>query len=72
MTGEYWIFTFGTGQEHGGHYVKIYGTHNEARNKMIERYGVKWCWQYSSKEWEDIKNDPNRTFPLETELEVIE
>lgn len=34
-----WIFTFGCGQEHAGHYVKIHGTYDEARAEMFRRYG---------------------------------
>lgn len=69
---EYWIFTFGCGQPHAGKYVKIRGSYYEARQKMITHYGKEWCFQYSEKDWENMKNDPNRWYPLETELEVIE
>lgn len=69
---EWWIFTFGSGQEHEGKYVRIKGTYFTAREKMFDRYGEKWGFQYSEKEWEDIKNDPQRWWPIETELEVIE
>lgn len=50
---ECWVFTFGYGQEHEGKYVKIRGTYDEAREKMIEKYGDKWAFQYSREEWED-------------------
>ena len=46
-----WIFTFGCGQEHAGHYVKIFGTFDSARDEMIKRFGDRWCWQYSAKEY---------------------
>ena len=69
---QWWIFTFGSGQPNGGHYVKFYGTYGEARDKMFAKYGNKWGFQYSEKEWEYYKNDPNRTWELETELEVAE
>lgn len=69
---DYWIFTFGCGHDHAGKYVKIRGTFKQARNKMFKKYGDKWCWQYSEKEWERMKNDPNRIYGMETELEVIE
>lgn len=35
-------------------------------------YGAKWAFQYPEEEWERLKNDPNRRWPVETELEVIE
>ena len=69
---KYWIFTFGVGQKHGGYYVKIKGTFRGARAVMIERYGLEWCWQYSQEEWDEIVNDKTRSYPLETEMEVIE
>lgn len=68
----WWIFTFGCGQKHAGRYVKIRGTFNQARKKMFEKYGEDWCFQYSEKKWEEMKADPNRCWPMETELEVIE
>lgn len=48
---QYWIFTFGNGQSNEGHYVKIPGTFNEARQEMIRRYGREWAFQYSEAEW---------------------
>lgn len=69
---EYWIFTFGYGQQHAGKYVKIRGTYEQARKKMFEKYGKGWSFQHSEKEWEEFKNNPDRWWPMETELEVIE
>ena len=66
---ESWIFTFGCGQKHSGHYVKISGSFYEARQKMFDRFGDKWCFQYSEEEWERMKNDPKRFWDMETELE---
>lgn len=68
---EWWIFTFGWGMPHGGKYVKIKGTYGEARQKMCDKYGTQWAFQYSEKEWEDMKNDPKRFWDMEVELEVI-
>ena len=64
----YWIFTFGCGQQHAGHYVKFYGTYTSAREQMLEKYGTEWCFQYSEDEWNTMLNNPNRRFPMETEL----
>ena len=69
---QYWIFTFGVGQEHGGKYVRIKGTYREAREKMCNKYGNKWAFQYPEEEWDEYKNDPNRDWKMETELETIE
>ncbi len=60
-----WIFTFGCGQKHAGHYVKIFGTFNSARNEMIRRYGTDWCFQYTEEEFFN-NNVPN--YLRETEL----
>lgn len=46
-----WIFTFGCGQEHAGCYVRIKGTYGSAREKMFERFGDKWCFQYTEEEF---------------------
>lgn len=69
---EYWIFTFGVGQEHEGYYVRIRGSFSQAREKMCAKYGTHWGFQYSEEEWEKMKNDPYRMYPMEKELEVIE
>ena len=44
MLRTWWIFTFGIGQEHGGKYVRIWGTYSEARAKMVKKYGNKWAF----------------------------
>lgn len=69
---EYWFFTFGSGQEHEGKYVKIRGTWAYAREEMYRRYANRWAFQYSEKEWKDMENDPERYWSMETELEVVE
>lgn len=46
-----WIFTFGCGQKHAGHYVRIKGTYKEARAKMIEKFGTEWAFQYEASEF---------------------
>lgn len=69
---DYWIFTFGSGQEHEGKYVRIKGTYMSARQKMVEKYGTHWAFQYSEEEWEKYRNNPLRMWNMETELETIE
>ena len=60
-----WIFTFGCGQRHAGHYVKIFGTFNSARDEMIRRYGTEWCFQYTE---EEFFNNDIPSYLRETEL----
>lgn len=68
---KWWYFTFGCGQKQAGFYVKIFGTYDVAREKMFEKYGSQWGFQYSEREWEDwVKRCPKSM--LEKELEVIE
>ena len=50
-----WIFTFGSGHVHpttgesvGRKFVRIVGTHGEARAQMIRFFGRKWSHQYES------------------------
>ena len=64
-----WYFTFGCGQERAGHYVQIFGTFGEARVEMFRRYGSRWAFQYSEKQWNEMKNDPDRRWEWPTELE---
>ena len=68
----YYIFTFGYGQDHAGKYVKVKGSYNEARKKMVEKYGRRWAFQYSEVDWEMMKVDPDRSWSMEEELETIE
>lgn len=69
---KWWYCTFGCGQKHAGKYVKVRGTFYEARKKMFDKYGKYWGFQYSEKEWKEMEEDPDRCWPMETELEVIE
>lgn len=73
----YWIFTFGCGRDvygdNAGKAVKVYASsYGEAREKMCEKYGTKWAFQYSAKDWNKIKNDPKRFWEMEEVMEVIE
>ena len=65
----YYIFTFGSGHEYAGKCVRIEGDAETSRQKMFERYGSKWAFQYSAEEWERMKNDPNRFWEMEEEIE---
>ena len=67
-----WRFTFGSGQYNESYCQPIFGTLESARVKMISMYGLKWCMQYSEKEWEDIKNDPDRYWEMEKDLKLVE
>lgn len=69
---QWWVFTFGCGHPHVGTYVKIRGTYNQAREKMVAKYGLNWAFQYFIEEWEKHKADPVMRHWLEVELEVIE
>ena len=69
--GQWWYFTFGKGQEHEGHYVKIWGDYLEARQEMISRYGMSWAFQYSQAFWESLEAGRDQ-LPYELETELVE
>lgn len=70
--GEWWIITFGDGQEHEGKCVKIKGSYGEARAKMVDKYGIRFAFQYSEAEWEKKWNDPDRLFQMEDIIDIID
>lgn len=45
------FFTFGMGQEFSGKYVVIEGTIEESREQMFARFGRRWSFQYTLKDW---------------------
>ncbi len=49
---ELWYFTFGNGSILRNNFVVVPGTYDEARTKIAERYGNKWAFQYSQKDFE--------------------
>lgn len=67
-----WIFTFKSGQEHEGYYVKVRGSFSEARQKMRDKYGESWSIQYSEEEWQHWIESSPAYVPIEKELEVID
>lgn len=51
MPNENWYFTFMLSQhELSRYYIKISGTYEEARQKMVEMFGPKFAFQYSEKQ----------------------
>lgn len=72
MEGNEWIFTFRFGQLLAGRCIRIAGTYDEARAKMCEQFGSNWAFQYSAKEWDEKKKDPNRMYPMEKEIDLNE
>ena len=47
---QYWYFTFGVGHyPNQKKYVKIFGTINETRKRMFDRFGGRWCMQYKNR-----------------------
>lgn len=48
---EKWYFTFGYGQEYANCFIVFEGTYQEAREKMVYAFGIKWAGQYSEEEW---------------------
>ena len=63
----WWIFTFGSNQQNAGHYVRFFGTYAEARQQMVDKYGLAWAFQYSEYEWNRYR-ELHPFVKLETEL----
>lgn len=49
-----WLFTFGSGQQHDGRFVRITGTHASARARMVEVFGTAWCDQYDWRRFDEL------------------
>ena len=65
-----WVFTFGIGQPLAGYCIRIAGTYGEARAKMWEQFGDRWAFQYGAEEWDEMKKNPNRIYPMEKEISL--
>lgn len=66
---QYWIFSFGSGQQYEGYYVKIFGTFRSAREEMFRRFGKHWSMQYTEQEWESWCKEARQCgIPIEKEL----
>jgi len=64
-----YIFTFGSGQDNAGKYIRLKGSYESTRSKMIERFGNKWSFQYSEDDWNKwIDYSKLLGCPVETEL----
>jgi hypothetical protein len=47
-----YYFTFGFGQVHQNCYTVIKAERvYDARERMVEKFGLQWAFQYSEKEW---------------------
>lgn len=58
-----WYFTFGAGQEHDGKYVVVKNSNaHEARAKMIGKYGIAWCGQYTVPVFMQLELDKKMTW----------
>ena len=71
-----WIFTFGAGHVNAGHYVKIDGNYNTARDTMNNLFGDKWAFQYSEEDWSLYTTKAAQAFhdlkAIETEIPLQE
>lgn len=52
---EEYIFTFGSNHPYEGKCTRVQGDYEEARKKMIGKFGTHWAFQYSADEWEEVK-----------------
>ena len=49
-----WLFTFGSGQQHDGRFVRIIDTWLEARKRMNRIFGHAWCDQYDWRRFDEL------------------
>ena len=55
---EEYVFTFGCNQKHEGYAQRIYAeSYDDARNKMVENYGIEWAFQYTIAQWCNNKHN---------------
>ena len=53
-----YIFTFGVGHALEGKCVRIAAeTMEEARGKMVEKYGTHWAFGYSAEDWDKMHKE---------------
>ena len=65
--------TFGFGQLHAGYVLPLIAvSENQARRYMVEAFNGQWCGTYSEEYWNEMKNDPNRMWPMEKELPTLD
>ena len=49
---EIYYFTFGFGQQYPNCFTKIEAEdYSKAREAMVDKFGLKWAFQYSEKQW---------------------
>lgn len=65
---QWFVFTLGP---HESQYVRIWGTYEEARQKMVQKYGREWGFQYTDEGWQDWLHRKPKWLPEETLLEEI-
>ena len=63
-----WIFTFGYGQAMQGYCVRVKGSYAEARQKMFDKFGRNWAFQYSAEDWDKWKEDKSKPWITEEEI----
>ena len=68
---KWYVFTFGSGQLYEGSYVRIWGTFESARAKMIEKYAYLWAFQYEEDQWLKLIKQRPGWVPPEQLLETI-
>lgn len=68
---QWWIFTFGCGQKYQNRFVKIYGTFDEARRTMFDKYGEEWAFQYTEEDWIDWEKRRPAYLPVEQCMEKL-
>ena len=71
---EEYIFTFGSGQDLEGYFVRIKGKdYFDCRRIMFEKFGEEWAFEYPLEKWNEwVEKAKTLHIPVEKELLCIE
>jgi len=58
----YFTFPFRNVQHHNCYHVEEAETYEEARDKMVEKFGTDWAFQYDESQWKIPKEQYERFY----------
>lgn len=58
----YFTFMMSDAERHNFYHVEEAKTYDEARDKMVEKFGTGWAFQYDESQWEISKEQYERFY----------
>lgn len=58
----YFTFMMGDAQRHNCYHVEEAESYGEARDKMVEKFGTGWAFQYDESQWEISKERYDKVY----------